>query len=109
MVPPPAQRNPVAIEFPARSVLLTEEARALLPQLVARSKTASAIQVMGFCDKAQASNAREIAIGRGIAVRNELVRLGVPAAKLKVRYTTTEPQRHAVDLTFEEAGATPAK
>lgn len=104
----PAQRNPVVIDFPVRSVLLTEDARDLLAQVATRAKAASAIQIMGFCDKAQAPNAREIAIGRGIAVRNELVRLGVPAAKLKVRFTTTEP-RHAVDLTLEDAGATLAK
>jgi outer membrane protein OmpA-like peptidoglycan-associated protein len=108
-VAPPEQRNPVVVDFPARSVLLTEDARALLPQVAARAKAASSIQVMGLCDKAQAPNAREIAIGRGIAVRNELVRLGVPAAKLKVRFTTTEPNRHAVELTFDDAGSGPGK
>ena len=54
-------------------------------------------EIKGYSNRSAFANAREVALTRALAVRKLLVDRGVPAAQIKVLYSTEEP-REAVTL-----------
>ncbi|MBV8621357.1 MAG: OmpA family protein [Curvibacter sp.] len=85
-------------EFQPQDSRLSEEALALLADVAPTLVQAQHIEITGFCNRQDApKNARQVALTRAMAVRGELLRLGVPAKGIRVKYVTTEA-RHAVTV-----------
>jgi outer membrane protein OmpA-like peptidoglycan-associated protein len=96
-----AAPNPAIIKFDAMSVKLDDDARKAMPDYAVRAKTARRIVTTGFCDHREVANAPDAAIARAIAVRDDLIRLGVPPANVHVKFNTAKPKKHAVEISFE--------
>lgn len=121
--PPPAQPEPVAapqprpveeetaartpepeqpvngrhtFRFDTMSVLLSEADKARLAGLAGQARGARAVTIRGSCDRNAVGNAKEAAVARALAVRNVLVQEGVPAARIRVRYSTDDGTHVAV-------------
>lgn len=90
-----ATLNPVPIEFDPLGVNLNEEQVRIIDSVEARILAAARITIRGYCDRKQVENAKEVAIGRALAVRRELIRLGFEPAKIRIRYSTEIPGKHA--------------
>lgn len=93
-------QNPVAFSFDPASVVLAEADLAVLEDLKERITAAERITIRGFCDKTYSSKAVDIAIARSVAVRTELLRLGVKPSSIRIRYSTVTT-RHAAEIEFQ--------
>lgn len=88
-------------EFDKQSVELSTEARANIADMTKSALQAKHVLVTGYCDKQDnQKNARQVALARAIAVRNELIKQGVPAKTIRTKYVTTEA-RHAVTVVLK--------
>lgn len=90
--------NPVPISFETLAVSLDETDQQVFDAVNDRILGAERITVRGYCDRAQVENAREVAIERGVTVRNELVRRGFDPNRIRIRYSTEIPDKHAVEF-----------
>ncbi|GHD66206.1 OmpA family protein [Jeongeupia chitinilytica] len=91
--------DPSLIKFDTQSVKLDEQAQAQLPLLQDQAAAAKRIVVTGYCDRKDIGNAKAAAIARANAVKNALVKQGVPAKKIRIKYSTEEAQ-HAARVEF---------
>ncbi len=82
--------NPAIIEFDTKGVELNSDAQALLAQLAASAKPSKKIVVTGYCDKRKVGNAKSIALARANKVKKELVKDGVAAKSVRVKYITDQ-------------------
>ena len=98
---PVAVPNPAIVKFDRMSVKLDDEARQAMGNYAARAKTARRVVATGFCDHREVANAPDAAIARAIAVRDDLIRLGVPPANVHVKFNTAKVKKHAVEIAFE--------
>lgn len=101
LAPPVVVPNPAIVRFDAMSVKLDDEARKAMPDYAVRAKSARRVVTTGFCDHREVANAPDAAIARAIAVRDDLIRLGVPPANVHVKFNTAKPKKHAVEISFE--------
>lgn len=97
---PEAQRSHM-FRFDKMSVTLSTAEKAKVLALAERAKTAKGIVIRGYCDRKEVGNAREAAIARATAVRTVFAQAGVPAATMRVRYST-ERAAHAAEVEFEQ-------
>lgn len=85
-------------EFDRQSAELTPEALATIANTSDAAKQAQHVVVTGYCDRHDdEKNAKQIALARASAVRSELIKHGVSAKTIRVKYVTTEA-RHAVTV-----------
>lgn len=110
-VAPPVLAAPAAVAQPTRiaedgtvarfngaDTALSAASVALLQAWAAdRSHHGKRWEIKGYSNRSAFANAREVALTRALAVRKLLVDRGVPAAQIKVLYSTEEP-REAVTL-----------
>ncbi|MCO5357162.1 OmpA family protein [Acidovorax kalamii] len=110
--PPPAEPAPAPVpeeprlpedgmvaQFKATQVKLSPETQAILTRLAATREPTERLEITGYCHRKDAPvDAREIALMRAMAVRNELVKQGVPAQSIRVKFNTTQAL-HAVKIT----------
>ncbi|WP_168224919.1 OmpA family protein [Azoarcus sp. DD4] len=83
-------------KFDTMSVALADSDKLRLAGLAGQARTARNIVIRGSCDRTMVGNAKEAAIARALAVRTVLVQEGVPAAKIRVRYSTEDGLHAAV-------------
>ncbi|MFN4120769.1 MAG: OmpA family protein [Acidovorax sp.] len=97
----PPQRLPddgIVAEFSPTQVALSEDTLALLARLAQTRADDERLEITGYCHRKDAPvDARDIALKRAMAVRKELLRLGVPAKTIRVKYSTTQAL-HAVRI-----------
>ncbi|MBM3117814.1 OmpA family protein [Jeongeupia naejangsanensis] len=91
--------DPSLLRFDAKSVKLDDAAQAQLQQLLEPARGAKQIVITGYCDRKEIGNAKGAAIARANAVKSALVKQGVAAKKIRVKYTTDEPL-HAAKVDF---------
>jgi len=85
-------------EFDKQSSELTPDALATIANTSDAAKQAQHVVVTGYCDRHDdEKNAKQLALARAGAVRSELIKHGVPAKNIRVKYVTTEA-RHAVTV-----------
>ena len=103
IAPKPAAevKNPTAISFEKMSVSLDNKGREIVAQVIARAKSSRKIAVIGFCDRSQVANPAEAAVARAVAVRDELIRLGVPPATIQVKFVTKVAKKHVAEIQFD--------
>ncbi|GAA5787049.1 hypothetical protein GCM10007860_32000 [Chitiniphilus shinanonensis] len=92
--------DPNTFSFDKMSVSLGDADKARAAALADKAKAATSVSIRGFCDRAEVGNAKDAAIARANAVRTELIKAGVPAAKIRIRFTTDQP-RHAAVVEFQ--------
>ncbi|UXY14566.1 hypothetical protein N8I74_14735 [Chitiniphilus purpureus] len=92
--------DPNTFMFEKMSVTLSDAEKARVAALVDKAKAASTLSIRGYCDRSEVGNAKDAAIARATAVRNELVSAGVALGKIRIRYTTEEA-RHAAVVEFQ--------
>ncbi|WP_176442307.1 OmpA family protein [Noviherbaspirillum humi] len=92
--------NPVLVPFEKLSIKLDEDARKLIAQLADRAKSSSRLTITGFCDRRQVGNARDAAIARAAAVRDELAKAGLSIKKVQIKYVTEIGDKHAAEVQF---------
>jgi outer membrane protein OmpA-like peptidoglycan-associated protein len=91
--------NPAVIEFAPESTELDSDAQALVNRLFARAKRAEKIVLKGYSDRRVNGNAVQVAISRAVQIRNELVKNGVDAKNVRIRYNTEQAKNMVtVDL-----------
>ncbi len=96
----------IVAEFKATQVKLSPETLALLAKFAESRDPNERLEITGYCNKREAPiDARDIATMRANAVRRELIKLGVPAKSIRVKYNTTQPM-HAVKMEVKEGTAT---
>jgi outer membrane protein OmpA-like peptidoglycan-associated protein len=91
--------NPLLIAFDENTSELGEEGKQLVLRLVEEAGGAGQIVLTGFCDRNVASNAREVAIARAVAVKEALQTAGVRVSNFRIKYRTVEP-KHAVQVSW---------
>ncbi|KQO26443.1 hypothetical protein ASF11_01685 [Acidovorax sp. Leaf76] len=103
--PAPAPEEPrlpadgIVAEFKPTQVKLSPETQAILTRLASTREPNERLEITGYCHRKDAPvDAREIALMRAMAVRNELVKQGVPAKSIRVKFNTTQAL-HAVKIT----------
>lgn len=99
--PAPEVKNPTVVSFEKMSVGLDNNAKELVGQVVNRAKSARKVVIVGFCDRTQVANPADAAVARAVAVRDELVRLGVPPATMLVKFDTKVAKKHAAEIRFD--------
>ncbi|MFY3384427.1 OmpA family protein [Paracidovorax sp. MALMAid1276] len=88
----------IVAEFNPKEVALTPETIALLERLVETREADERLEITGYCHRKDAPvDARDIALMRAMAVRKELLRLGVPVKTIRVKYQTVQAL-HAVKI-----------
>lgn len=93
---PESGKGSNTFDFAPMSVALSADQEARILALAGAAKAAGRITVRGFCDRTAVGNAKEAAIARAVAVRQILVKAGIPATKVRVRYVTEEARHAAV-------------
>ena len=88
----------IVAEFKPAQVKLPPETLAILTRLASTREPEERLEITGYCHRKDAPvDAREIALMRAMAVRNELVKQGVPAKLIRVKFNTTQAL-HAVKI-----------
>ena len=100
-LPPAVVPNPSVVQFEKMSTNLDDKAMLVVAQSSERARISNKITVTGFCDRKQIGNPGEAAVARAIAVRDEYVLLGIPAAKVLVKFDTSVAKKHAAEIRFE--------
>ena len=93
--------NPAIIEFDKMSVKLDDKAREMIAQMAEKAENSKKVVVWGFCDATEIGNADKSAIARATAVINELKANGMKSPRLRIRYSTEKPNRHAAEVHFD--------
>ena len=100
-LPPAIVPNPSVVQFEKMSTNLDDKAVLVIAQSSERARLSNRITVTGFCDRKQIGNPGEAAVARAIAVRDEYVLLGIPPAKILVKFDTSVAKKHAAEIRFE--------
>ena len=100
-LPPGAVPNPSIVQFEKMDTTLDNRDMLVIAQMIERAKISNKITVTGFCDRKQIGNPNEAAVARAIAVRDELVALGIPPAKVLVKFDTKVAKKHAAEIRFD--------
>lgn len=98
---PAAVPNPSIIIFEKMSIKVDDPGRFQLAQLIERARIAQRITITGYCDRRQIANPTDAAIARAIAVRDELIALGIPHRNMAVTINIGVPQKHAAEIRFD--------
>lgn len=98
--PAAVTKDPNTFDFEPMSIKLTPAEEARVALLVEQAKSAKTIAIRGFCNRNEVGNAKDAAIARASAVREVLVKAGVPSSKFRIRFTTDEA-RHAAVVEFQ--------
>lgn len=98
---PAAVPNPSIIIFEKMSIKMGDPDRFQLAQLIERARIAQRITITGYCDRRQIANPTDAAIARAIAVRDELIALGIPHRNMAVTINIGAPQKHAAEIRFD--------
>lgn len=99
--PPVVVPNPSTIAFQKMAVTLDPSAKQTIAQLAERAQNSRKVTLTGFCDRSQIANPSDAAVARAIAVRDELVALGVAPANMLVKFDIKVPKKHAVEVRFD--------
>ena len=97
-VPDYASMNPVPIAFDKMSVKLRDADKQILVKIKERAQKAKRLVITGYCDRKQVGNSRDAAIARAVAVKEELVRLGVKPETVRIKHVTNVLNKHAVEI-----------
>ena len=92
--------NPVPLQFEKMAIKLEPDEKEIIAKLVSRAQAAPRIVITGYCDRQQIGNAKDAAIARAVAVREEFVKHGVPARKFRIKYLTEAANKHMVEIQF---------
>lgn len=92
-----ANEHPRLFRFDRMSVSLSKDEKASVVAWAEHARNADAVLIRGFCDRAEVGNARDAAIARAQAVRKVLLKAGVPARSIRIRYNT-ERKMHAAEV-----------
>ena len=96
--PPRLPEDGIVAEFSPAQVKLSEQTLLLLARLAETRTPDERLEITGYCNRKDAPvDARDIALMRATAARNELVRLGVPAKSIRVKFNTMQAL-HAVKV-----------
>ena len=93
-----ANMNPVPIPFDKMSVKLRDSDKQILVRIKDRAKKAKKLTITGYCDRKQVGNSKDAAIARAVAVKKELVRLGVKSAAIRIKHVTSVADKHAAEI-----------
>lgn len=96
----PADERPQLFHFDKMSVSLSESEKANVAALAEQARSADSILIRGYCDRTEVGNAKDAAIARAQAVRKVLLKAGVPARSMRVRYNT-ERKMHAAEVELQ--------
>ncbi|WP_332670520.1 OmpA family protein [Aromatoleum sp.] len=95
-----ADERPQLFPFDKMSVSLSEGEKANVAAFAERARNADSILIRGYCDRTEVGNAKDAAIARAQAVRKVLLKAGVPARSMRVRYNT-ERKMHAAEVELQ--------
>lgn len=95
-----ADERPRLFRFDKMSVSLSENEKTNVVALAEQAKSAGSILIRGYCDRTEVGNAKDAAIARAHAVRQVLLKAGVAARSIRVRYNT-ERKLHAVEVELQ--------
>lgn len=96
--PPRLPDDGMVAQFTPAQVKLSAETLALLARLAKTRAADERLEITGYCNRKDAPiDAKDIALMRAMAARNELVRLGVPAKTIRVKFNTMQGL-HAVKI-----------
>lgn len=96
--PPRLPDDGMVAQFTPAQVKLSAETLALLARLAETRTADERLEITGYCNRKDAPiDAKDIALMRAMAARNELVRLGVPAKTIRVKFNTMQGL-HAVKI-----------
>lgn len=98
VVPDYASMNPVPIAFDKMSIKLRDADRQILVKIKDRAQKAKRLIITGYCDRKQVGNSKDAAIARAVAVREELVRLGVKPGSVRIKHVTNVANKHAAEI-----------
>jgi len=90
--------NPVPIAFEKLSVKLRESDKQILVRIKDRAKKAHKLVITGYCDRQQVGNSKAAAIARAVAVKDELVRMGVKPGVVRIKHVTDVANKHAAEV-----------
>jgi outer membrane protein OmpA-like peptidoglycan-associated protein len=97
-VPDYASMNPVPIAFDKMSIKLRDADKQILVKIKDRAQKAKRLIITGYCDRKQVGNSKDAAIARAVAVREELVRLGVKPGTVRIKHVTNVANKHAAEI-----------
>lgn len=86
--------------FDKMSISLSEGEKANVAVLADRARNARSVLIRGYCDRNEVGNAKDAAIARAEAVRKVLLKAGVPARSMRIRYNT-ERKMHAAEVELQ--------
>jgi len=95
-----AAESPQLFHFDKMSVSLSEGEKANIAALAGQARNADSVLIRGYCDRTEVGNAKDAAIARAQAVRKVLLKSGVPARSMRVRYNT-ERKMHAAEVELQ--------
>ena len=98
--PPVVVPNPSTVAFEKMAVTLDDKTRQAVAQMADRARSSRKIVLTGYCDRNQIANPSDAAVARAIAVRDELVALGVTPANMQVKFDIKVAKKHAVEVRF---------
>lgn len=98
LLPYYANMNPVPIPFEKMSVKLRETDKQILVRIKDRAQKAKKLIITGYCDRKQVGNSKDAAIARAVAVKKELVRLGVKPDAVRIKHVTGVADKHAAEI-----------
>lgn len=93
-----ASMNPVPIAFDKMSVKLRDTDKHILVKIKDRAQKARRLIITGYCDRKQVGNSKDAAIARANAVKEELVKLGVKPATVRIKHVTNVANKHAAEI-----------
>jgi outer membrane protein OmpA-like peptidoglycan-associated protein len=93
-----ANMNPVPIAFDKMSVKLRDADKQILIKIKDRAQKAKQLVITGYCDRKQVGNSKDAALARAVAVKEELVRLGVKPKTVRIKHVTSVANKHAVEI-----------
>lgn len=97
-LPDYASMNPVPIVFEKMSVKLRDTDKQILVRIKDRAQKARKLTITGYCDRKQVGNSKAAAIARAVAVKKELVRLGVKPGAIRIKHATNVANKHAAEI-----------
>jgi len=97
-LPDYANMNPVPIAFDKMSVKLRDADKQILVKIKDRAQKAKRLVITGYCDRKQVGNSKDAAIARAVAVKEELLRLGVKPGTVRIKHVTSVANKHAAEI-----------
>lgn len=93
-----ANMNPVPIAFEKMSVKMRDADKQILVRIKDRAQKAKRLIITGYCDRKQVGNSKDAAIARAVAVKQELVRLGIKPDTVRIKHVTNIANKHAAEI-----------